>query len=72
MSLRGPIDHWYRVAVPTGENTLTIELTGDPTVRTAVTVENAAGETIPLRRIDVERLLVGHERERRAVHPADQ
>lgn len=44
--------HWYRLAVPAGENTLTITLEGDPSVRTVVELEDAAGDPIPLRRTD--------------------
>ncbi|MFW2404620.1 MAG: VWA domain-containing protein, partial [Gammaproteobacteria bacterium] len=48
----GKQDHWYKLSVPPGQNTLTIVMYGDPTVRTVVNLENAAGETMPIRRID--------------------
>jgi hypothetical protein len=43
-------EHWYRLQVPAGQNALTVAVTGDPTVRAAVTLENASGENIPLRK----------------------
>ena len=47
----GKHEHWYRLRVPADENTLTIAIGGDPTVRTVVHLENSAGESILLRKI---------------------
>jgi hypothetical protein len=44
----GRQDHWYRLSVPAGQNTLQIELAGDPTVRTVVYLEDAASEPVPV------------------------
>ena len=52
VSLEKKLEHWYRLAVPAGDNTLEIELTGDPTVRTVLAMEDHVGNAIPLRRID--------------------
>ena len=43
--------HWYRLAMPAGDNTLTISLAGQPTVRTVLALENGAGEPIPAEKI---------------------
>jgi len=48
----GKQEHWYRHRVKGADNTLVIELTGDPTVRTVVALEDEAGSGIPLRRTD--------------------
>jgi len=48
----GQQEHWYRHRMSGSENTLLIELTGDPTVRTVVEVEDEAGNKLPLRRTD--------------------
>jgi hypothetical protein len=48
----GKAEDWYRLAVPPSTNTLLIEMTGDPTVRTNVELQDATGTTIPLRRVD--------------------
>jgi hypothetical protein len=48
----GKREHWYRLSVPGGDNTLSIEMTGDPTVRTVLELEDAAGNAMPLRRND--------------------
>jgi len=50
----GKQEHWYRLAVPAGQNTLTLYLDGDPTVRTAVHLEDAAGEEVRSITIDRE------------------
>ena len=42
--------HWYRLEMPPGDNTLKLELRGDPTVRTELALENEAREAIPLKR----------------------
>lgn len=47
---RGQSEHWYRLAVPGGDNRLELRLAGDPSVRTIVTLETAAGDEVPLRR----------------------
>jgi len=43
---------WYRPVLPDGDNTITLTLTGDPTVRTELALADAGGETIDLRRIE--------------------
>jgi len=48
----GKHEHWYRLNVPADENTLTISVGGDPTVRTVLQLENDAGDSIPVRRIE--------------------
>jgi len=48
----GKQEHWYRHRVEGPDNTLLIELTGDPTVRTVVAAEDESGNEIPLRRTD--------------------
>lgn len=45
-------EHWYRLQMPASDNTLTVNLTGDPTVRTEVKLETAAGEPVLLRKND--------------------
>jgi hypothetical protein len=60
VTLRAATRQWYRVSVPAGHNTLSVDLTGDPTVRTVVSLENAAGDAVPLRPIDAERLPSRH------------
>ena len=40
---------WYSISVPEGQNTLQLSLTGDPTVRTALSVEDENGNTIAAR-----------------------
>ena len=47
----GRQEHWYRVTLPQGDNTLRLQLEGDPTVRTRVVLEDSAGEKIPVKRI---------------------
>jgi hypothetical protein len=47
----GKQEHWYRMVVPPAENTLTLTMNGDPTVRTVVEIEDAAGSGIPVRPI---------------------
>ena len=44
----GRVQNWYRLAVPTDVNTLSLELTGDPTVRTVLALEDESGASIPL------------------------
>ena len=50
--LLGRHEHWYRLQVPAGQNTLVIRLAGEPTVRTMLALETAAGEALPLRVIE--------------------
>jgi len=50
--LLGRHEHWYRLQVPAGQNTLMIRLAGEPTVRTVLALETAAGEPLPLRLIE--------------------
>jgi hypothetical protein len=50
--LLGRHEHWYRLQVPAGQNTLMIRLAGEPTVRTVLALETAAGEPVPLRLIE--------------------
>jgi len=45
-------EHWYQLDVPAGQNTLTITLSGEPTVRTIVELQDNSGEVIPTHRID--------------------
>lgn len=47
----GKREHWYRVQVPAGHNTLTFALTGEPTVRARIALQDAAGAAIPVRRL---------------------
>ncbi|MDH3532485.1 MAG: VWA domain-containing protein, partial [Gammaproteobacteria bacterium] len=46
----GKQEHWYRLAMPAGDNTLTLQLDGDPTVRTRLALEDSAGQEIPFKR----------------------
>jgi len=46
----GKHEHWYRLTVPTDENTLTLAIGGDPTVRTVVYLESSDGKQIPIRK----------------------
>ena len=50
--LLGRHEHWYRLQVPAGQNTLMIRLAGEATVRTVLALETAAGEPVPLRLIE--------------------
>ncbi|NHA14674.1 VWA domain-containing protein [Thioalkalivibrio sp. XN279] len=50
--LLGRHEHWYRLQVPAGQNTLLIRLAGEPTVRTVLALETASGEPLPLRPIE--------------------
>ena len=47
----GKQEHWYRLAMPAGDNTLMLQLDGDPTVRTMLVLEDSAGQEIPFNRI---------------------
>jgi hypothetical protein len=48
----GRHEHWYRLEMPPEQNTLELELQGDPTVRTVLAIENAAGEPIDFRVVE--------------------
>jgi len=50
--LLGRHQHWYRLQVPAGQNTLVIRIAGEPTVRTVLALETAAGEPLPMRLIE--------------------
>jgi hypothetical protein len=50
----GKHEHWYKLSVPAGENTLTIRVGGDPTVRTVVHLEGSGGEPIPVRKLSLD------------------
>ena len=41
---------WYSVTIPDARNTLMLELAGDPTVRTILTIEDENGSAVPVRR----------------------
>lgn len=43
--------HWYRLEVPADANTLHIALSGTPTVRTVLALEDAAGEPLRMARV---------------------
>ena len=48
----GRHEHWYRLEMPADQNTLELELAGDPTVRAVLQIENAADEPIDFRLIE--------------------
>jgi len=48
----GRHEHWYRLEMPGDRNTLELELAGEPTVRTVLRLENAAGEPVDFRVTD--------------------
>lgn len=45
-------EHWYRVSVPEEQNTLTVTLSGEPTVRTVVELQDSSGDLVPMQRVD--------------------
>jgi hypothetical protein len=47
----GKQEHWYRVTMPAGDNTLKLQLEGNPTVRTRLVLEDSAGNEIPFKRV---------------------
>ncbi len=47
----GKYEHWYKLDVPADQNTLTITLSGDPTVRTVAFLENHVAEPQPMRKL---------------------
>ncbi len=46
------VEHWYRLQVPAGENTLTLNISGDPTVRVRVEAEDDSGNAIAMRKLE--------------------
>jgi hypothetical protein len=71
VSLGRKVENWYRLMVPAGENLLTVQLTGDPTVRTVLAMEDHAGNKISLRRIDQE-MEPGRHQFEAVVEPASE
>jgi len=61
-------DDWYRVTVPDGANTLTLEVDGLPTVGVDLIVQDAAGEALDLRTVS---LVGGGTRYAAAVDPGE-
>jgi len=47
----GKQEHWYKVDVPDNENTLIIVVSGEPTVRTSVHLENSSAEPQAMRKL---------------------
>jgi hypothetical protein len=47
----GKEEHWYRLEVPPGHNTLQLRLEGKPTVSTVVELESASRDRVPLRKL---------------------
>jgi Mg-chelatase subunit ChlD len=47
----GKQEHWYKVNIPDGDNTLTIAVSGEPTVRTVALLENSKAEPQLMRKI---------------------
>ncbi len=50
----GKHEHWYKMSVPSGQNTLSIQLGGDPTTRTVVHLESSSGEQVIVRKLALE------------------
>ncbi|MGD8679109.1 MAG: peptidoglycan-binding protein [Lysobacterales bacterium] len=48
------VEHWYRLTVPAGNNTLRISLAGTPTVRTRLELQDEAGNELPVHKIERE------------------
>ena len=48
----GEQSHWYRPEIPAEHNTLTFTLSGEPTVRTELALIDAAGNKLPLRKLE--------------------
>ncbi len=42
---------WYRIDIATGQNTLSLDLGGDPTVRTVLSIKDSKGKAVSTRRI---------------------
>src|SRR5690606_12053309 len=49
--LLGKHSHWYRLDVPAGQNSLSLKVGGDPTVRAAVQLEKADGAAVAMDKI---------------------
>lgn len=45
-------ERWYRLQMPAESNVVTFNMTGDPTVRTVIRLEDSDGAEIPLRRLE--------------------
>ena len=56
----GHYEHYYRLAVPAGQNALTVTLGGEPTVRTELHLESADGKPVPLRKLTGESTPLAH------------
>ena len=48
----GKHENWYQLDVPASENTLMFSISGDPTVRTVLQLEESNGAAIPTRKIN--------------------
>ncbi|MEJ2090154.1 MAG: hypothetical protein P8Y69_17170, partial [Gammaproteobacteria bacterium] len=48
------LSHWYRLTMPADANTLKVSMSGEPTVRTMLNLENRDGEPIPLRKVPLD------------------
>jgi hypothetical protein len=49
----GKHEHWYKMNVSPAENILSIQVGGDPTVRTVVHLENSSGDPLPVRKVEL-------------------
>ena len=47
----GKHEDWYKMSVSSGQNILSIQVGGDPTVRTVVHLESSSGDPIPVRKV---------------------
>lgn len=59
----GKHEHWYRFSVPAGQNTVTLLMNGDPTVRTTLHMEDAVGNSVRLSAMDRESTTSSHQYE---------
>lgn len=50
--LLGRHEHWYRIQLPNTQNTITIDLSGEPTLRTVIALSDANGDPIETRLIE--------------------
>jgi hypothetical protein len=50
----GAEEDWYALTAPEGDNTLSLTMTAEPTLRTRLRLENATGESLPLTRVESE------------------
>ena len=53
-------ERWYRLQMPADSNVVAFAMTGDPTVRTVMYLEDSAGAEIPLRRVERDSTPVRH------------